>query len=141
MLDIGWTELIVIGAVALIVVGPKDLPMMFRTIGRFTGKIRAMAGEFRRAMDRAADESGVKDMASDLKTATSAKTLGLDAVRESAERFKGGWDEAGTGGTSAPEASGAASAKDTAATETTTPAEDVSSSAAERPDAAATAKE
>ena len=96
MLDIGWTELIVIGAVALIVVGPKDLPAMFRTVGRFTGKIRAMAAEFRRAMDRAADESGVQDIASDIKTAASAKTLGLDAVRESVERFSGGWEAAST---------------------------------------------
>ena len=38
MLDIGWTELLVIGVVALIVIGPKDLPGMFRTMGRFTGE-------------------------------------------------------------------------------------------------------
>ena len=43
MFDIGWMELMVIGVVALIVVGPKDLPDMFRQIGRFTAKLRQMS--------------------------------------------------------------------------------------------------
>ena len=51
MFDLGWSELMMIGVVALIVVGPKDLPVMFRTIGRYTGKAKAMAREFSRAMD------------------------------------------------------------------------------------------
>ena len=42
MFDIGWTELLVIGVVALIVIGPKDLPGMFRTLGRVTAKARGM---------------------------------------------------------------------------------------------------
>ena len=65
MFDIGWLELIVIGIVALIVVGPKDLPGMFRTVGRFMGKARGMAREFQRAME---DESGLKEAASSLNT-------------------------------------------------------------------------
>ena len=63
MLDLGWTELLVIGIVALIVVGPKDLPVLFRKVGEFVGKARGMAREFSRAMNEAADESGMKDTA------------------------------------------------------------------------------
>ena len=78
MFDIGWTELMVIGIVALIVVGPKDLPKMFRTLGQMTAKARGMAREFQRAMDDAADSTGVKDMARDLRKATDPQGMGLD---------------------------------------------------------------
>ncbi|MDZ4093630.1 MAG: Sec-independent protein translocase protein TatB [Paracoccaceae bacterium] len=91
MLNIGWTELMVIGIVALIVIGPKDLPEMFRTLGRFTAKARSMAREFQRAMETAADEAGVKDVAKDLKSMTSGKSLGLDAVKDAASKFES-WD-------------------------------------------------
>lgn len=90
-MEIGWTELLVIGIVALIVIGPKDLPEMFRTLGRFTAKARSMAREFQRAMEAAADETGVKDIAKDLKTVASPKSMGLDAVKSAADKFEK-WD-------------------------------------------------
>ncbi|KAB7616266.1 twin-arginine translocase subunit TatB [Amylibacter sp. SFDW26] len=73
MFDIGWSELMIIGVVALIVVGPKDLPMMFRKVGQFVGKARGMARDFQRAMDDAADQSGVKDITDTVKKATDIK--------------------------------------------------------------------
>lgn len=88
MFDIGWSELLLIGIVSLIVIGPKDLPGMFRTLGRFTAKARSMGREFQRAMDDAARESGVADTAADLKKMTSKKSLGLDALDQAASKFE-----------------------------------------------------
>ncbi len=91
MLDIGWSELMVIGVVALIVIGPKELPEMFRTLGRFTAKARSMARDFQRAMEQAANETGVKDVASDLKSVASPSSMGLTAVKKAADKFEK-WD-------------------------------------------------
>ncbi len=88
MLDIGWSELLVIGVVALIVVGPKDLPKMFRTLGQVTGKAKSMAREFQRAMDDAAKDTGVQDVARDLREATSGKSMGLDGVTDAVKDLK-----------------------------------------------------
>ena len=108
MFDIGWTELLVIGVVALIVVGPKDLPMMFRQLGRFTAKMKGMAREFQRAMDEAADESGVRDVHKDLKSMTSARSMGLDKLKDAADKFEK-W-EPGKSGVRAPKTGDAARA-------------------------------
>ncbi|MGL4236995.1 Sec-independent protein translocase protein TatB [Tabrizicola sp.] len=90
-MDLSWSELLVVGIVALIIIGPKDLPGMFRELGRFTAKIRAMGREFSRAMEQAAKESGVKDVADDLRKVTSPSAMGLDAVRSAADKFEK-WD-------------------------------------------------
>ena len=87
MFDLGWTELLVIGIVALIVVGPKDLPMLFRNVGRFVGKAKGMAREFSGAMNQAAEESGVKDVASGLKAATNPLNTAMDGVKDAAKSF------------------------------------------------------
>lgn len=90
-MEIGWTELLVIGIVALIVIGPKDLPAMFRELGRFTSKLQRMGREFSRAMEQAAKDSGVNDIAADLRSVTSPKSMGLNAVKSAADRFEK-WD-------------------------------------------------
>ena len=91
MLDIGWSELILIGIVALIVVGPKDLPRMFHTLGRVTGKLRSMAREFQHAMDDAAKSAGLDEVRRDLSDVVSKKSLGLDALETAATKFEK-WD-------------------------------------------------
>jgi len=85
MFDLGWTELLVIGVVALIVVGPKDLPVLFRNVGRWVGKARGMAREFSQAMNEAADEAGVKDIQKGLKAATNPVGSAIDGVRTAAQ--------------------------------------------------------
>src|SRR3954467_15768476 len=60
--DIGGTELLVIAAVALIVVGPKDLPVLLRKLGQFIGKIRGMANEFRASFDEMARQSELDEL-------------------------------------------------------------------------------
>lgn len=93
--DIGWAELMLIGIVALIVIGPEDLPHMFRQLGRFTAKMRSMSRDFSRAMEQAAKESGVKDVSDSIKGATSATSVGLSKVKAAADRFEK-WDPINT---------------------------------------------
>ena len=89
MFDLGWTELLVIGIVALIVVGPKDLPILFRKVGQFVGKAKGMAREFSSAMNDAADDSGVREMSSSinksLKAATNPVGTAMDGVKTAAK--------------------------------------------------------
>jgi sec-independent protein translocase protein TatB len=59
---IGFTELMVLAVAALIIVGPKDLPMMMRRLGQFVGKGRAMAREFQAAFDDIARQSELEDL-------------------------------------------------------------------------------
>ena len=81
----GSTELLLIGLVALIVVGPKELPGMFRMFGQATGKIRKMAREFTRAMEDAADDAGVGDLTSSLRNIADPRKMGLDAVKKATD--------------------------------------------------------
>ncbi len=60
--DIGGTELLVIAAVALIVVGPKDLPVLLRKLGQFVGEMRGMANEFRASFDEMARQSELDEL-------------------------------------------------------------------------------
>ncbi len=56
MFDLGWTEILFLSLVALLVLGPKELPAVLRNIGIITGRLRALAGEFRRSLTQLEDE-------------------------------------------------------------------------------------
>lgn len=62
MFEIGWTEMLVIAIVMIVVVGPKDLPKMLRTFGKFTSKMTSMAGDFRKQFDEALKEAELDDV-------------------------------------------------------------------------------
>lgn len=62
MLEVGWSELLVVALILIIVVGPKDLPGMLRTFGRMTGRLRTMANEFKGQFDQALREAELDDV-------------------------------------------------------------------------------
>ena len=79
---IGGFEILVIGLVALLVVGPKDLPMLMRKVGQFVGKARGMANEFRASFDEMARQSELDDLRKEveaLRTGQGMHPLGADA--------------------------------------------------------------
>lgn len=79
---VGGFEILVIGLVALLVVGPKDLPMLMRKVGQFVGKARGMANEFRASFDEMARQSELDDLRKEveaLRTGQGMHPLGADA--------------------------------------------------------------
>lgn len=81
MFDLGWFELAIVGALLLVVVGPKDLPRVLRAVGVWTGKARRMARDFQRALDDYAKEAeldGVKKAVEAPGRARKAVTGALD---------------------------------------------------------------
>jgi sec-independent protein translocase protein TatB len=75
MFDISWTEILIIGIVALLVVGPKELPALLRTIGRYFGVVRKQAAEFRAQFEEAMRETEIEQLRKDvldIKTSTEA---------------------------------------------------------------------
>ena len=87
MFDISWSELLLIAVVALVFIGPKELPGVLRTVGQWTGKVRRMATEFQDQFREAIREAEVADLKKDIDEATS-KVGGLDPfsdIKEAAE--------------------------------------------------------
>jgi len=66
MLNIGWSEMLIVAAIALIVVGPKDLPAMLRQLGKVFGTVRRMGNEFKSEISKVAALDEIKDIKSSL---------------------------------------------------------------------------
>ena len=83
MFDIGWTELIIVGVVALIVIGPKELPGVLRMLGQWIAKVRRMAadfqGQFQEAM-REAEMADLKKEVDDLADSTRDLASGFNPI-------------------------------------------------------------
>ncbi|MGB1360530.1 MAG: Sec-independent protein translocase protein TatB [Alphaproteobacteria bacterium] len=67
MLDLGWSEILVIGAIAVVVVGPKEMPKVIRGISNILSKIRNMTSEFSRTMNDIADQEDYVEIMDELK--------------------------------------------------------------------------
>ena len=71
MFDLSWTEILVIGAAALIFIGPKELPGALRTAGRFVSKARSMAREFQNNVEEMVRESELDELRKQVNSAAS----------------------------------------------------------------------
>jgi sec-independent protein translocase protein TatB len=80
MFDIGWSELVVIGVVALVVIGPKELPGVIRAVGRGVSRLRTMAGEFRTQFDDAMREAELHEVKKTFTDMGEAATSAASAV-------------------------------------------------------------
>ena len=116
MFDIGWGELVVIGIVALIAIGPKELPGVLRAVGQWMGKIRRMASEFQGQFQEAMREAELvelKKQAEDLKSSvsdlgSSVGDLGnLDPLGETQKQIESAFDDAAKSELPKPDSSGA----------------------------------
>jgi sec-independent protein translocase protein TatB len=84
MFDIGWSELLVIGVVALVVIGPKELPGVVRMLAQNIGKLRKMAGEFQSQFTDAMREVELSELKKEAEKLVSdtKSTLSFDALDE-----------------------------------------------------------
>ncbi|WP_421760125.1 Sec-independent protein translocase protein TatB [Devosia sp.] len=79
MLGVGWTEMLVIGVVALIVIGPKDLPVVMGRIGKFAATIRRMGSEFQRELNKT---TGLNEITNLRNSVTAPLKATADAIRK-----------------------------------------------------------
>lgn len=72
--EVGGFEVLVIAALALIIIGPKELPVMLRKLGKFVGRMRAMAQEFRSSFDELARQSELEELRKEVEAMRAAQT-------------------------------------------------------------------
>jgi sec-independent protein translocase protein TatB len=111
MLDMSWGEVMVIGAVALIVIGPKDLPRALRTVGQVTGKLRRMAAEFQGQFNEAMREADLEDVKKQLQgvnDSVSSLNTNFNPIQTIRDELKGAVEKpvAGTPELPAPQPGG-----------------------------------
>ena len=107
MFDMSWGEVMVIGAVALIVIGPKDLPKALRTLGNMTAQVRKMAGEFQSQFNEAMREAELDE----IKKEVSGLNAEVSSVGDSVGSLNTAFDPLGSSSSAAlPSDSPAASA-------------------------------
>ena len=78
--SLGFNEIVILGVLALIVVGPKDLPLLFRKLGRWTAKLRGMAQEFRTGFDELARQAELDELKREVDALR--RTTSLQEIRD-----------------------------------------------------------
>lgn len=99
MIGIGWSEMLIIAIVLIVVVGPKDLPKMLRTFGRTTANLRRMAGDFQKQFDEALKEAEldeVRNLAKEARKFNPASELkkAINPLEKAAQDVRSGLDDA-----------------------------------------------
>lgn len=96
MFDVGWSEMVVIGVVALIAIGPKELPGVLRSIGQWAGKIRRMASEFQGQFQEAMREAEMADVKKqvDQISSTVSDYKNFDPLAEAQQQIDKTWKDA-----------------------------------------------
>ena len=99
MFEVGWSEMLVIAIVMIVVVGPKDLPNMLRTMGRMTAKLRGMAGDFQRQFNEALKEAELEDVKKSVDSLRSLNPMTeirkqLNPFEQAAQDVRSGLDRA-----------------------------------------------
>ena len=93
MLDIGWTEILVITVVALFIVGPKDIPKALRTVGIWIGKLKSLSREFQNTVEDAVRDSELDEVKKQIESAKTDFTKGMtetiDSEGELTEMLRG----------------------------------------------------
>ncbi len=96
MFDMSWGEVMLIGGVALVVIGPKDLPRTLRTVGQVVARVKRMAGEFQSQFSDAMREADLDDVRREVadinRSVSSATNTGFNPVQTIRNEIKGAVD-------------------------------------------------
>ena len=101
--SLGFQEIVLLGVIALVVIGPKDLPLMLRKLGRWTAKLRGMAQEFRSGFDELARQAELDELRREVQALRSTTSL-QEIRRELSKPLPTLEDYAGVPKPAAPEA-------------------------------------
>lgn len=88
MFDVSWSELLILGVVTLIFVGPKELPRFLNTLGRYLGVVRRQANEFRSVFEQAMREAEMDEIQKEVRAVSDGVKASLDDATRSVESVK-----------------------------------------------------
>jgi sec-independent protein translocase protein TatB len=122
MFDVGWTKLVLIAMVALIAIGPKELPGVLRNVGHWVGKIRRLAAEFQSQFQDAMREAEMADLRKHADDLNNAARLLTEQPHDATRRVSATVDKAESLQTASASTGGASESLVTAPTPISTPA-------------------